>query len=57
MPSEKTRDVVELAINDRANEMRDALHAAIHDKVADALQSRKIEIATSLIGQENSAEE
>jgi hypothetical protein len=31
--------------------MRDAFYAAIQDKLADALESRKMEIAASLVGQ------
>ena len=51
MSNEKSKEIVELAINDKANEMRDAFYAAIQGKLADALESRKMEIAASLVGQ------
>lgn len=49
MGNENVKAAVEHAFNDNASEMRDALYAAIQDKVSSALETKKVEIAQSLV--------
>jgi hypothetical protein len=47
--TDNTRAVVDYAYDDNASEMRNALYAAIHDKVSAHLAAHKQSIAQNLI--------
>ena len=46
-----TRKIIDYAANGDGTEMRDALYSAIHDRVSAHIESKKQEIAHSLIAQ------
>ena len=46
-----TRQIIDYAANEQGAEMRDALYAAIHDKVSAHIEAKKQEIAHTLIAQ------
>ena len=45
-----TRQIIDYAVDDEAAEMREALYASIHDRVTSAIESKKQEIAHTLLG-------
>jgi hypothetical protein len=51
MDNENVNAVVTHAMSDDSFEMRSALYNAIQDKIFDALEQRKIQIAANLIAQ------
>ena len=57
MPDENIQAVVDNALVDNATEMRAALYNAINDKIFDALEQRKQEMAKNFISQYHSDEE
>jgi hypothetical protein len=46
-----TRKIIDYAQNDQGSEMRDALYSAIHDKVMAHIETKKQDIAQSLLAQ------
>ena len=44
------RQIIDYAADDNAKEMRETLYASIYDRVANAMESKKQEIAQSLLG-------
>jgi hypothetical protein len=57
MPDENIQAVVDNALVDNATEMRAALYNAINDKIFDALEQRKQEMARNFISQYDSDSE
>ena len=57
MPDENIQAVVDNALVDNATEMRAALYNAINDKIFDALEQRKQEMARNFISQYDSDNE
>lgn len=57
MPNEKIQAMVDSAFSDNPSEMKAAFYDAINDKVFDALQQRKQEMAKNFITQYNNEEE
>jgi len=57
MPDENILSVVDNAFTDNAVEMKNALYNAINDKIFDALEQRKQEVARNFITQYHSSEE
>lgn len=51
MPDENIQSIVDNAFTDNATEMRSALYNAINDKIFDALEQRKQEMARNFISQ------
>jgi hypothetical protein len=51
------RIIVDYAAQDDAAKMREALYAAIYDKVHSHIEEKKQEIARSLVGQQPEVEE
>jgi hypothetical protein len=51
-----TRDIIDYAVSDNAVEFRNAMYAAIHDRVTAAIESKKQEIAQNLVTQSESVE-
>lgn len=51
-----TRKIVDFAYNDDGVNFRDALYASIHDRVSAHIESKKQEIARSIIGQNEEVE-
>jgi hypothetical protein len=46
-----TKNIIDYAMDDNGVEFRNALYASIHDKVTAAIESKKQEVAQSLIAQ------
>jgi uncharacterized Rossmann fold enzyme len=46
-----TKQIIDYAMDDNGVEFRNALYASIHDKIADAIEAKKVEVAQSLIAQ------
>lgn len=57
MPDENIQAMVDSAFSDNPTEMKAAFYNAINDKVFDALQQRKQEIAKNFITQYNNEED
>ena len=57
MPNETIQSVVDNAFVDNPTEMRAALYNAINDKIFDALEQRKQEMARNFISQYHTDEE
>ena len=57
MPDENIQAVVDNALVDNATEMRAAFYNAINDKIFDALEQRKQEMARNFISQYDSDNE
>jgi hypothetical protein len=53
--TEKTRSIIDYAEQDAGSEVRNALYAAIQDKVMDHIEAKKQEIAQNLIAQPDMA--
>ena len=51
--TDKTRTIIDYAYDENGKEMRDAVYAAIHDKVMAHIDSHKKEIAHNLIAPES----
>lgn len=54
--SEATRAIVDYAAQDNAKEVRDALYAAIQDRVMAHIDAHKIEVAQNLIAPKEHAQ-
>lgn len=52
-----TRQIIDYAADDNAKEMREALYASIYDRVANAMETKKQELAHTLVGMPLSTEE
>lgn len=57
MPDENIQAVVDNALVDNAAEMRAALYNAINDKIFDALEQRKQEMARNFVSQYDTDDE
>jgi hypothetical protein len=57
MVNENTRTVVDYAFQDDAVKMRDALYNEINDKIFDAIEQRKQQLAHNLVKQYDTQEE
>jgi hypothetical protein len=57
MDNENINNIVNSAYESDAAGVRDALYNAINDKIFDALEQRKQQIATNLVAAHNQAEE
>lgn len=44
------RTIIDYAMDDNAKEMREALYASIYDRVTQAFEQKRIEVAGSLLG-------
>ena len=53
--TEQTRAIIDYAYDDNAKDMRDALYAAIHDKVTAHIDAHKKDVAQNLIAPETRA--
>ena len=51
------RSVIDYAMDDNGTEFRKALYASIHDKVSAHIESKKQEIAQSLLGVQQEEEQ
>lgn len=51
------RQIIDFAAEDDAKNMREALYASIYDRVSNAIEAKKQELAHSLIGMPLSTEE
>lgn len=45
-----TRQIIDFAADDNAKEMREALYASIYDRVSNAFETKKQELAHSMLG-------
>lgn len=57
MADENIKNIVDYAISDNVNSMKDAFYDSINDRIFDALEQRKREIASNLIAQYNDSDE
>ena len=51
------RQIIDFAADDNAKEMREALYASIYDRVSNAIEAKKQEVAHSLLGMPLSTED
>jgi len=51
------RQIIDFAADDNAKEMREALYASIYDRVSNAIEVKKQEVAHTLLGMPLSTEE
>lgn len=51
------RQIIDYAADDNAKEMREALYASIYDRVSNAIETKKQEIAHTMLGMPLSTEE
>jgi hypothetical protein len=49
--TDATRQIIDYAAEDNGKEVRDALYASIHDRVAAHIEAKKEEIARTLFAQ------
>ena len=52
-----TRQIIDYATDDNAKEMREALYASIYDRVSNAIEAKKQEIAHNMLGMPLSTED
>lgn len=56
MDDENIKNIVNFAVADNVNGMKDAFYDSINDRIFDALEQRKREIASNLIAQYDTQE-
>ncbi len=56
MDDENIKNIVNYAVNDNVSGMKDAFYDSINDRIFDAIEQRKREIASNLIAQYDTQE-
>jgi hypothetical protein len=54
---ENSREIIDYAETDNANEMRNALYSALHDRVMSHIETHKVEIAKQLMNSNDATSE
>ena len=52
-----TRQIIDFAADDNAKDMREALYASIYDRVSNAIEAKKQELAHNMLGMPLATEE